>query len=99
MIVGVQLLPCFGMDGPNVNECFQKKLGEELQLKGKMLISIGKCPLHVFSNALLEGLKSLLPNIDLNQFAIDLHNFPNIFQTEQKSFLIWKQKRTPLSKR
>lgn len=79
MIVDVQLLPCFGMDGPNVNECFQKKLGEELQLKGKMLISIGTCPLHVFSNAFLEGLKSLLPNIDLNQFAIELHNFSKYF--------------------
>ena len=71
----VQLLLYLGMDDPNFNKCIQNKLEGELQFKGKMLISLGTSPLHIVSNALLEGLKSLLPDIGLNQFAIDLHSF------------------------
>ena len=38
-------------------------------------MSVGTCPLHTISNVFLEGLKALLSEIDLNQFAIDLHSF------------------------
>lgn len=32
----VQLLLCLGMDGPNVNKCFQNKLGEEFLVKANI---------------------------------------------------------------
>ena len=53
------------MGDPNVNKIFQKKLGEELQLKRKWLISVGTCLLDTVSNLFLEDLKS----------CIDLHSF------------------------
>ena len=53
------------MGDPNVNKIFQKKLGEELQLKRKWLISVGTCLLDTVYNLFLEDLKS----------GIDLHSF------------------------
>ena len=57
------------MNDPNVYKCFQKKLGKELKLKRKTLISVEAYPLHIVSKLVLEGLKSIVPDIDLNQFA------------------------------
>lgn len=63
------------MEGPNINKCFQNKLEGELQCKGKRLVSVGTCILHIVFNIFVEGLKSLLSDIDLNHFVKDLHSF------------------------
>ena len=63
------------MDGQNVNKCFQQKLKIDLKNQEKRLIDVGTCPLHTISNASLEGLKSLLCEVDLNAFAVNLHSF------------------------
>lgn len=65
----VESFLCLGMNGPNVYKCFQKKLGKELKLKRKRLISVEAYPLHIVSKLVLEGLKSIFPDIYLNQFA------------------------------
>ena len=69
-----------GMDGPNVNKSFEQKLNSDLEKKGKTPMSVGTCPLHTIS----KGLKALLSEIDLNQFAIDLQFFLHIPQKESK---------------
>ena len=64
-----------GMDGPNVSKCFQNLLNTELKENGKKLLDVGTCPLYTVSNAFLEGLKSLIDEVDLNKLAVDLHGF------------------------
>lgn len=66
-----------GMDGPNVNLAFKRKLESELMKKGVSLIDVGSCPLHTCSNAFLEGLKvlTLESSIDFDQFVLDLFGF------------------------
>ena len=61
-----------GMDGPNVNKAFERDLINDLQKKGsKTFLSIGTCLLHTVNNTFGKGFESL--DIDLDQFAIDLH--------------------------
>ena len=68
----VQLLLCLGMDGPNVNKCFQNKLGEEFLVKAN--ISWNMSSAFCF-NCIFRRFKKLAPDIDLNQFTIDLRSF------------------------
>ena len=69
-----------------MNKCFENKLHEDLRQKNKELISVGTCPLHTVSNVFLEDLKGIMPEINLNQFAIDLHNFKYFAKKVQKIF-------------
>ena len=64
-----------GIDGPNVSKRSENKLNGNLRQKNKELISVGTYPSHTVSNAFLEGLKGIMPEINLNQFAIGLHGF------------------------
>lgn len=69
-----------------MNKCFENKLHEDLRQKNKELISVETCPLHTVSNVFLEDLKGIMPEINLNQFAIDLHNFKYFAKKVQKIF-------------
>ena len=64
-----------GMDGPNVNKLFEKKLNFQFEKKGKTLIPVGTCTLHTVATAFSVGLKMLEPDFELDQFAIELHSF------------------------
>ena len=75
------------MDGPNVNKAFQNLLNEELSKNGRNLIDIGTCPLHTISNAFFEGLQSLLGEVDLNKFSIDLYSFFKLSAKRVQEFL------------
>ena len=50
-----------------------------------MLINVGTCPLHTVSNAFLEGPKVL--DVDLDQFAVDLHSFFKFSAKRVQEFL------------
>ena len=64
------------MDGPSVNKPFEKKLKACLEENFVTLIlDIGTRSLHIVNNAFLEGLKELKNEINLDEFAIDLHFF------------------------
>ncbi len=73
----IEAILSLGMDGPNVNLLFKKKLEKELKCKCKNIIDTGTCPLHIASNAFLEGLKALQSEagIDFDQFVLDLFGF------------------------
>lgn len=60
-----------GMDGPNVNILFQKKLLNDLSI-----INIGTCPLHVVSIGFGKAVLSIKGSIvDLDEMAIDFYFF------------------------
>ena len=79
-LISLELNAChllgLGMDGPNVNKSFEKKLATKLKNHfSTSFISMGSCALHTTNNAFGEGIKCLKAVIDLDQFAIDMHFF------------------------
>ena len=64
-----------GMDGPSVNEKFQRKLYADLERRGTSFLLIDTCALHITNNGFGGLLKELKKVIDLDQFAIDIHFF------------------------
>ena len=81
--VDSQYLLHLGMDGPNVNLAFQKKLLTELgQLNGKTFLNLGACSLHPAHTAFRKGIKQL--SVDLDAFFIDIHFFKNCQVPEEK---------------
>jgi len=72
----VSYLLSIGMDGPNVNKCFENKLRNDLEESHKTkMLDLGTCALHAANNAFNEGLKVFRTHVNLDQFAIDLHFF------------------------
>ena len=70
------LLLALGIDSPNINKSFKSKLAEELQKRGAIhFLDVGTCSIHIANNGFLEGIKCLKDNINVDQFAIDLHFF------------------------
>lgn len=70
----VNLLMHLGMDGPNVNLLFQKKLEADLSEKyNKTFLNVGTCSIHPVHTAFEKGLKKI--TFDFNKFAQDLHFF------------------------
>ena len=81
--VDSQYLLHLGMDGPNVNLAFQKKLLTELgQLNGKTFLNLGACSLHPAHTAFRKGIKQL--SVDLDAFFIDIHFFLSCQVPEEK---------------
>ena len=69
------LLLALGIDSPNVNKSF-KSLIDELQKRGAThFLDVGTCSIHIANNTFLEGIKCLKDNVNVDQFAIDLHFF------------------------
>ena len=65
-----------GIAGPNVNKSFKSKLAKELQKRvATHFLDVGTCSIHIVTNAFLEGIKCLKDNVNVDQFAIDLHFF------------------------
>ena len=70
----LNLLLALGIAGPNVNKSFKSKLAKELQKRGAThFLDAGTCSIHIVTNAFLEGIKCLKGNVNVDQFAIDLH--------------------------
>ena len=70
----LNLLLVFGIYGPNVNKSFKSKLAEELQKRGGThFLDVGTCSIHIANNVFLVGIKCLKDNVNVDQFAIDLH--------------------------
>ena len=76
------------MDGPNVNRKFERELLEQFENNDiSKFITIGSCALHTVNNAFGKGLKELkAAEIDLDQFAIDLHFFLKLSSARREDF-------------
>ena len=46
-----------GMDGPNVNLAFQRRLQSHFATEGSSFLDIGTCPLHSIHNGFSKGVK------------------------------------------
>jgi hypothetical protein len=77
-----------GMDGPNVNKKFERELLEQFENNDiSKFITIGSCALHTVNNAFGKGLKELkAAEMDLDQFAIDLHFFFKLSSARREDF-------------
>ena len=74
--LNLSLLLPLGIDGPSVNRSSEKKLKAHLEENyTTQILDIGTCSLHIVNNAFLESLKELKNEINLDEFAIDLHFF------------------------
>ena len=63
-----------GMDGPNVNLSFEKKLLVDFERKySTKFLKLGSCSLHHVHNTYRKALQKL--DIDIDQFAYDVHFF------------------------
>ena len=62
-----------GMDGPNINKSFEKKLSDYLNENSMNILNLGSCSIHKVCNAFRKGLNCL--DIDIDQFAYDIHFF------------------------
>ena len=70
------LLLALGIDSPNINKSFKSKLAEELQIRGAIhFLDVDTCSIHIANNGILEGIKCLKDNVNVDPFAIDLHFF------------------------
>ena len=69
----VSLMLHVGMGGPNVNLKFEDliKSSEQFIAAGKVILSIGTCPLHIVHNSFRNGIKLL--SFDVDGFAIDVN--------------------------
>ena len=91
--VDSQYLLHLGMDGPNVNLAFQKKLLTELgQLNGKTFLNLGTCSLHPAHTAFRKGIKqlSLLTWMHFVLTFIDiLHSLPSARREDYASLHVF----------
>ena len=83
MRLDVRILLYIGMDGPNMNKKFERKLLESLEkYESTNFICIGTCNVLTASNTFGEGMATLREVVNLGQLLIDLHFFFNPFMTE-----------------
>ena len=76
-----------GIAGPNVNKSFKSKLAKELQKRvATHFLDVGTCSIHIVTNAFLEGIKCLKDNVNVDQFAIDLHFFFKLSGTRREDY-------------
>ena len=83
----ISLLLHLKIDGPNVNKSFKSKLAEELQKRGATyFLDVGTCSMLIANNAFLEGIKCLKDNVNVDQFAIDLHFFFKLSSARREDY-------------
>ena len=71
-----------------VYKSFEKKLKACLEEDFvTQILDIGTCSLHIVNNAFLEGLKELKNEINLDEFAIDLHFFMKYSAVRREDFV------------
>ena len=74
-----------GSDGPNVNKSIFSKMNEKVkELRGKPLLNVGSCNIHVVHNAFLKGLLQF--GIEISDIAIAMHSFIHDFPVRQENF-------------
>ena len=80
-----QLFIGLGMDGPNVNLSFEKKLRKHLEESfGTSFLHLGTCSLHPAHTAFRKGLSCLSHDID--EFLHDLHFFLKLSSARQEDY-------------
>ena len=74
-----------GMDGPNVNLCFQEKLMKALKESlDKTFLNLGTCSLHPVHTAFRKGIKSM--SYDVDQLFTDLHFFFKLSSARREDY-------------
>lgn len=81
----VTKLLSLGMDGPNVNKNVRRRINEHLiKLRGKGLLNIGECNLHVISNTFHKGL--LQYGSDVADLIVQTYNWFDGFASRLETF-------------
>ena len=76
-----------GMDGPNVNLAFEKKLRQYFEDEmGSSFLSLGSCSPHSVHTAFRKGLEAL--SFDLDSFYNDIHFFSQAFQCQEEGLCL-----------
>ena len=66
---------------------FKSKLAVQHQKRGAThFLDVGTCSTHVANNAFLEGIKCLKDNVNVDQFAIDLHFFFKLSSARREDY-------------
>ena len=74
-----------GMDGPNVNLSFEKKLLAAFERKySTKFLKLGSCSLHHVHNTFRKALQKL--DIDIDQFACDVHFFFKLSSARREDY-------------
>lgn len=74
-----------GMDGPNVNLAFERKLQEHLQSQyDTSFLSLGTCSLHPVHTAFRNGMKAL--SFDIDGFLNDIHFFFKLSSARRQDY-------------
>ena len=77
-----------GMDGPNVNLSFQKKLLADFERKySTKFLKLGSCSLHHVHNTFRKALQKL----DINQFACDVHFFFKLSSARREDYAVLEE--------
>ena len=83
------LLQALGINGPNGNKSFKSKLTEELQKRcATYFFDIGTCSYSHSKQYFLEGTKCLKDNVNVDQFAIDLHFFFKLSAVRREDYRV-----------
>ena len=78
-----------GMDGPNVNTSFERKLRKDLQANhGANLLDLWTCPLHITNNSFGEGGMNVLHKSDINveTFFNDIYFFFKLSSARREDY-------------
>ena len=74
-----------GMDGPNVNLSFEKKLPADFERKHSTnFLKLGSCSLHHVRNTFQKALQRL--DIDIDQFACDVQFFFKLSSARREDY-------------
>lgn len=74
-----------GMDGPNVYKNVERRLSDELvNVRGKGVLKIGQCNLHVVHNAFKKGLQT--KGSDVVDLIVQTYNWFDGFASRSESF-------------
>ena len=73
-----------GMDGPNVNLAFQRRLQSHFATEGSSFLDIGTCPLHSIHNGFSKGVKVI--DFDLEQFIVDINSFFKLSSARREDY-------------
>jgi len=72
--IPIEKLLMLGSDGPNVNKKVFKLVNENVKIiRGKSLIDIGTCNIHIIHNSFLKGLQCMGARV--SDFVIDIYYF------------------------
>ena len=74
--VNTDFLVSIGMDRPNINKSFERKLEKKLEKdKENSFLSLGWCALYTVNNDSGEGLKQSNETLNVKKLLIDVYFF------------------------